>query len=268
MDQKGSHLGQYLYYYGVKFLIALSLCIGFFLSSSRELKAQSTINVSGYVYENRNNTDSVYPVGRINVIRLSDFKGTSTRSNGFFSINMLIGDTLVFTSIAHKMDTFICAADEKREELILNVMLQQEFHSLVGIDVYGKDFEGFKHDFIHLEVKDTVFFKMKPQWKFTEPGTNFGITINGPLTALWSVLSKKGKEQRKLAMLIAEEKEKAYFDSVYKRPVVLHFLEMDEQEIEKLVGFCKFTKHFIANNTDYELLLALEKCYQEYKRMH
>ncbi|MBI1185264.1 hypothetical protein GC194_13415 [bacterium] len=230
--------------------------------------AQSKVVLSGYVYEKTSEGDSILPVSNINVINLRNFTGTVSLNNGYFTLEIKKGDTVVFSSIAHTTDTFICSTDEPRSKLFLTVILKPEFHPLNSIDVYGKDFEGFKHDFVHLEVKDTVFIRLAPQWKFEPMKQGFGVTINGPLTALWNAFSKQGKELRKLAMLIEAEEEQNYMDSVYKRPVVLSFLELDESEIEDLVNFCNFSKQYVGRVTDYELLLALEHCYQEYKKFH
>jgi hypothetical protein len=225
--------------------------------------AQGKVHISGYVYEKA--SDTIRPVANINIINLRSFSGTVSSPSGFFDLAIRQGDTVLFTSIAHKTDTFIALPSETRSKLILTVVLKQQYHELLPVDVYGKDFEGFKHDFVFLDVEDTVVIRLAPQWKFQPMKQGFGVTINGPLTALWNVLSKQGRELGKLAVLLAEDEETRYLDSVYKRPVVLHFLELDEKEIEDLVKFCNFSKSYVAKSTDYELLLALERCYGAYK---
>ncbi|MFY0673842.1 MAG: hypothetical protein JXQ87_10570 [Bacteroidia bacterium] len=221
------------------------------------------VTVSGYVFEKLSDGDSSLPVGNINIINLRDFSGGVSSRSGFFSISARKSDTLIFSSIAHESDTFVCG---DRDKYFISVTLRPEYYELNPIDVYGKDFEGFKHDFVNLEVKDTVFIKLAPQWQFEPVKEGFGITINGPLTALYNAFSKQGRELKKLELLLAAEREQSYIDSVYKRPVVLHFLELSENEIEELVGFCNFSKQYVNRSTDYELLLALENCYQNFKR--
>lgn len=227
-----------------------------------EAKAQK-VTVSGYVFEKLSDGDTTLPVSNINIINLRDFSGTVSSRNGYFTISARQTDTLIFSSISHESDTFICG---DREKYFISVTLRPEYYQLNPIDVYGKDFEGFKHDFVNLEVKDTVFIRLAPQWQFEPVKEGFGITINGPLTALYNAFSKQGRELKKLELLLAAEREQDYIDSVYKRPVVLHFLELSESEIEELVGFCNFSKQYVNRSTDYELLLALENCYQNYKR--
>lgn len=225
--------------------------------------AQTKVQISGYVYEKSG--DTIRPVANINIINIRNFTGAVSSPSGFFDLAIRQGDTVLFTSIAHKTDTFISLPDETRSKLILTVVLKQQYHELNPVDVYGKDFEGFKHDFVFMDVEDTVVIRLAPQWKFQPMKQGFGVTINGPLTALWNVLSKQGRELGKLAVLLAEDEETRYLDSVYKRPVVLHFLELDEKDIEELVKFCNFSKSYVAKSTDYELLLALERCYEAYK---
>lgn len=242
-------------------LLIFCLAIGF-----QAVQAQSKVSVSGYIYEKLSDGDTTLPVSNINIINLRNFKGTVSGRNGYFSIEIKKGDTLIFSSISHESDTFICRKEELKNKFIIKVVLRPEYYQLNPIDVYGKDFEGFKHDFVHLEVKDTIFIKLDPQWQFEPMKEGFGITINGPLTALWNAFSKQGRELKKLDLLLAADREKAYIDSIYKRPVVLHFLELEESQIDELVGFCNFSKHYVNQSTDYELLLSLENCYQEYKR--
>lgn len=251
----------------VKKYLVIGLSIVFnIMVLAPELAAQKDIVVSGNVYErDSRSADTLYPVANINVINLKGFYGTVTSRTGYFSLEVEAGDTLIFSSISHIRDTFICNASEVRKEVFLNVVLKPRYHELHAIEVYGKDFEGFRHDFVHLEVRDTFAIRLAPQWTFEPVKEGFGITINGPLTALWNAFSKQGKEMRKLAQLIEEERNRAYMESVYKRPVVLRFLELDEDEIEGLVKFCNFSKQYVAQSTDYELLSALEKCYETYK---
>lgn len=224
------------------------------------------VTISGYVYQKANpERDSIYPIANITVINLRTFAGTSTDGKGFFTVRINRGDTLLFTSIAHKRDTFICPIEETRQKLFLSVVLQPNLRSLPEVEVYGKDFEGFKHDFVNLDIRDTVIIRLAPQWKFEPVKEGFGITINGPLTALWNAFSKQGRELRKLAQLIEAEQKKAYMDSLYKRPIILKFLELDETEMERLVAYCNFNKRYVEGATDYELLSALEQCYISFK---
>ncbi len=225
------------------------------------------VSVSGYIFEKLSDGDTTLPAGNVNVINLRDYSGTVSSRTGFFKFNIEPGDTLIFSSISHHADTFICPLKNYLTKYYISVVLKPEYYELNPIEVYGKDFEGFKHDFVHLEVKDTVFIRLAPQWQFEPVKEGFGITINGPLTALYNAFSKQGRELKKLELLLAAEREQAYLDSVYKRPVVLHFLELSESQIDELVGFCNFSKQYVNKSTDYELLLALEHCYQEYKKV-
>lgn len=225
------------------------------------------ITISGYVYQQApKGKDTIYPIPNVNVIDLRTFKGTSTDNNGFFTVQVQRGDTLIFASLAHKRDTFICPSEQERDKLFLRVMMQSRIRSLPEVEVYGKDFEGFKHDFVNLSIEDSVILRMAPQWKFEPVKETFGITIDGPLTALWNAFSKEGKELKKLARLIEEERKKAYMDSLYKRPIILKFLELNEREMEQLVAYCNFTTHYVEGATDYELLSALERCYTSFRR--
>jgi len=229
--------------------------------------AQNEVVISGYVYQKpKPKVDSIFPVANINVINLRSFTATSTDANGFFTTAARKGDTLIFSSVVHKRDTFIVGLNESRQKLFLSVVLEPQLYELDIVEVYGKDWEGFKHDFVNLEVKDTMIIRLAPQWKFEPVKEGFGITINGPLTALWNAFSKQGKELRKLAAIIAAEQEKTYLDSVYKRPIVLKFLELDENEMEELIHYCNFEKKYIEGATDYELLSALERCYESYRQ--
>ena len=256
----------YSHYSTVKKSIVILALVLIALAFNNSVSAQKNVVISGNVYErDGRNADSLYPIANINVINLRGFKGTITSRTGYFSLEIKSGDTLIFSSISHVRDTFFSKKTEARKEIFLNVVLKPRYHELHAIEVYGKDFEGFRHDFVHLEVKDTFAIRLAPQWMFEPVKEGFGITINGPLTALWNAFSKQGKEMRKLAQLIEEERTKAYLDSVYKRPVVLRFLELDENEIDGLVKFCNFSKQYITQSTDYELLSALEKCYETYR---
>lgn len=229
--------------------------------------SQGDIKISGVVYQRISDIkgDSLVALQNINVINIRTYNGVSSDEEGFFSIPVTAGDTLLFSSVTHFRDTFVVSADEHRKSLFLRVVLLPANYRLKAVEVYGKDFEGFRYDFVHMDVDDSQRVWLAPAWEVVEPRQGFGITINGPITALWNALSKQGRELKKLNTILEKERRQAFIDSVYKRPMVLHFLELDEDEIDDLIDYCALSDAFIARSTEFEFLQALERCYKEFK---
>lgn len=234
------------------------------------VKAQDStknIVISGYIYEVSNNDeDSVQPLSNIAVVNLRNHIGGASGRNGYFSLNAQPGDPIYFRSIAHVPDTYYVSGDEQEKRIFLRVKLRRATLKLKQQDVYAISYSTFKHEIINMELTDTESVYIPPMLGYVEPNQSFAIIRFSPFTAIYNNFSKAGKEQKKLAKLLAEDKRQEFLDSIYKRKFVLNFLELPNHEMDGFIDYCNLSPQLLERLTDFELLLALSECYEGYLR--
>lgn len=241
------------------------------ISANAQLFESDKIWVSGRIYEfDYFGKDSLSPAYNVNVIDLNSYTGTTSDRQGFFSIRVDKGDTLIFSSVKLKKDSFFTDPNDPNNEVFIKVVLQPANYHLKGVNVYGKDYAGFKYDFLHME-SDTIIISLATLGipnggSLVGPQESFGVTMYGPFTQLWQKFSKQGKELAKLASILEADRKQNFLDSAYKRKVVLNFLDMDEEEVETFIDYCALDPEFIKKSTDYEFLTALNVCLEAYRR--
>lgn len=245
-----------------------SICLIVGLATvARAQDSTKSIVISGYIYEvSRSDGDSVQPLSSIAVVNLRNHVGTSSGRNGYFSINAQPGDPIYFRSIAHVPDTYFVSGDEVEKRIFLRVKLRRATLQLKQQEVYAISYSTFKHEIINMELKDTESVYIPPMLGYVEPNQSFAIIRFSPFTAIYNNFSKAGKEQKKLAKLLAEDKRQEFLDSIYKRKFVLNFLELPSHEMDDFIDYCNLSPQLLGRLTDFELLMALSECYEGYLR--
>ena len=51
----------------------------------------------------------------------------------------------------------------------------------------------------------------------------------------------------------------------FDREVMMEYLEMDKQQLSKLLGDCSYSEYFIKKASDLQMIEAVLNCYEKYK---
>jgi len=90
-------------------------------------------------------------------------------------------------------------------------------------------------------------------------------SIFNPADFLYSTFSKKGASMRKLRRIKEQDELRNLLQSKYDRETLMNLLQMDKVSIDNILRNCQYTKEFITNSNDLQILDAISECYEEYK---
>jgi hypothetical protein len=209
-----------------------------------------------------------------NIYTLPGKKGGISDKNGYFYMQITSLDTLYISTIGYRTYTIICRKLIEEKNLRLQIFLEPKVYELQGVDIVSfLTYEEFKVELLKIPLKESVEFdfsfesSLYAQLLRAPASGNFGIGINGALTGLYDHFSREGKEKRKLAQIILEDKKSEYLFTKFNPYMVQRATGLtNEEEIVKFMAFCGFSEYFLLNATDEELRVATIKKFEYYTR--
>lgn len=231
--------------------------------------SQEEIKVKGTVIS----TTTTQVLDNVNIVNLNLVKGTSTDEDGKFEILARANDTLHFSYIGYKSikvkvtNDWLKYGDVKIEMTELALALEE-------VVVNQLRLTGF------LEV-DLRQIPIKTNYRYSisglstagyESGTNSqrGLTkvigsIFNPADVLHSIFGKKPNELRKLRQMKQDDEIRNLLASRFDREMLMVLLQVDRIDLDEIVAQCNYSKDFIQNANDLQILDAISECYEEYK---
>lgn len=201
-------------------------------------------------------------INTLNIINNRTGQVVATNENGDFYTRALAGDSIIITSFGYLRKGIKWDGIDKNPvfEVTLQPFMLQE---LVVRDKKLSD--------IHKEIQDFLanpndskairneLLKSMLNTNTTQPG--IGISID----ALYQMFSKEGKMNRKLADMQFQDAKSFYADLKYNKQVVAQITNLDQEDLDDFMEFCKPTQDFILHATDYELTFKILRCVGEFR---
>mgnify|MGYP000486225346 FL=1 len=89
-------------------------------------------------------------------------------------------------------------------------------------------------------------------------------TLANPIDFLYDQFGKRPRQLRELKAILDNENYRQKLAKNNNRNALFELTGLTSSQIEELLLFCTWDKQMIQYKTDYELLLSLYRCYQDY----
>jgi hypothetical protein len=190
---------------------------------------------------------------------------------GFFKIHVRLNDLLMVTSIGFYDFPIYIYDTIARENKLHIYRIIPKIYSLPGVSVLRLGtYEQFKYNFLSLKLPgpehpaDTSVFK-KIDKGIDTVGNAAPLTITGPVSALYNLLSKEGKSLRKYKKLKEEEEFWKKVEYKYNVEMLVRITHLQGPELYEFINFCNFSKEFIKESSEYEIIENVLEKLKEYK---
>ncbi len=231
------------------------------------LNAQDT-SVIGTV----TNASNDKPLESVNIVNLNQVNGVITNKKGEFEIAANVNDTLYFSYLGFKAikvrvtNDWIKYGNSTIELTELALALEKVVINQLRLTGY------LEVDIKQLPtVNDNYRYSISglPS-KGYEAGKRSGLTnvigsIFNPADFLNRMFGKKGKELRKLKKMKQDDEIRNLLASRFDREMLTTLLNVDRVDLDEMVNQCNYSKGFIQNANDLQILDAISECYEEYK---
>lgn len=229
----------------------------FMLLCFTTVKAQQKLYIKGYVV----GADTSSPIALANIHNISSNNRYITNRFGAFGINVLSTDTLEFSVIGYKNYTLVCANYLNQGDVPIVVKLQRSFIKLREVTISGQK-----------RRQDSMARAAAKRLKTDPLLNNYNTSISiynasqgGMLSSILAGGNKKIQEYERLMRLIEIYQEHNLVSEKYNIDLVKRATLLNDAKALDLMHYCNLPNYFILNSNEYEIILAIKNCYEEWK---
>jgi len=250
----------------MKYLLAFFI-LGFTLFSI-SIEAQEATFVKGEIISTSTNE----PLEKVNIVNLNQVIGTSTDDKGKFEIKASVNDTLHLSYLGYKSikvrvtNDWIKFGETQIGMTELALALEEVVVNQLRLTGY------LEVDIAQVPVTNNNRYSISglPNSGY-EAGSSpnavnkvLGAIFN-PADFLYNMFGKKPREMRKLRKMKQDDEIRNILASRFDREMLLALLQVDRFDLDEIVNQCNYSKDFITNANDLQVLDAISECYEEYK---
>jgi len=213
------------------------------------------------------------PMDRVNIVNLNQVIGTSTDDKGDFTVNAKLNDTLHLSYIGYKSIKVRVTNDWLKfgetkigmtelalalEEVVVN---QLKLTGYLEVDVKQVPIKSnYRYSISGLSNSGYEAGDRRPNAVSKVIGAIFN-----PADFLHNIFGKKPRELSKLRKMKEDDEIRNLLASRFDREMLLVLLQVDRFDLDEIVNQCNYSKDFIQNANDLQILDAISECYEEYK---
>lgn len=230
--------------------------------------AQESHIVKGVVLNAANDS----PLENVNVVNLNKVIGTSTNENGEFSIRASVNDTLFFSRLAFATIEVRVTEDWGKFGPVKIKMTE------VGIALERVVIQPVKlTGYLEIDAKNIPIYHNN-RYSISGLGSGYeagpsqanGVSkvlgaIFNPVDLLHHIFGNRPKQMRKLEEMRKNDEIRNLLRQKYDRETLMALLQLSKVDIDEILRRCEYSKDFIKNANDLQILDAISGCYEEYK---
>jgi hypothetical protein len=223
------------------------------------------VQVSGYVYTH----DSTGVVPFANIHNKRTKTGTQATIAGFYTVLVAPGDSVEVTAIGYKKAVLALPRGFTGTTFHYDISLKHLTYSLPTFTKYYIDMEIFTREFTAMEIPEEKRYITVDQGQITSKApvsSNFGVTLNGPFSWLYNKFSRKAREMAKLADLKSQQLDEYTAVQRLTPQFISIATGVSEEHSMELAEYCNISQDALLNYTNYDLIMALQRCLVVYKK--
>ncbi|HUX84201.1 MAG TPA: carboxypeptidase-like regulatory domain-containing protein [Chitinophagaceae bacterium] len=217
------------------------------------IPALGQVRVSGKVMD----SDTRLPLSLASVTDRQEGTGTLTGPNGNFSIQVRLGDWLVFSFLGYGPDSSRVTY-AVRDSAILIVYLRKSPFALSGVNVTTRSLD-YQRDSMERRY---LFGSTLDQQK-----TRGFAAVAHPLSGLYDLLSKKQRRVWKFQKMYRAYENEQYILSRIRLSVLQNLTGLQGGDLTRFLGWYKPDYNYVRNATDYELYEDIKAAAIQFRMM-
>ncbi|GGH72859.1 hypothetical protein GCM10011318_17280 [Phaeocystidibacter marisrubri] len=224
-----------------------------FLLSTLTLGTSAQTTLEGFVRA----ADNGEPVPSAYVVNKSSFKNVITNGLGFFSIEVEAGDSIVLSQISYNY-TYYVVPDSLGKKHVEIIVMEPRNYLIDEVEVYAYNLTTNQPRAMKLEEPNVPL-----EGTYNTP-TQLEPSISAPVDLLYWYFGSRPRQLRELQRLQKEDAYREQLRTGSNREILMEITGLSTQELEAFAWSCKYTGNTISTINDYELLVSLLNCYQDY----
>ncbi|MEM6720638.1 MAG: carboxypeptidase-like regulatory domain-containing protein [Bacteroidota bacterium] len=213
------------------------------------------------------------PMKTVHVVNLTTIKGVITNEKGEFEIDAKADDVLFFSFLGFKSIKVRVTNDMLKYKGSSTIRMTELAFALEKVVLTPYQLTGY------LEI-DAKNVPIRPNYRYRIAGLSTGYeagekapgaissvlgAIFNPADFLQNLFGKKPQQMRKLRRMKEDDKIRDLLSSKFDRQMLRELLQVERVDIDEILSLCNYSKTFITNANDLQVLDAINDCYEEYK---
>ena len=219
-------------------------------------------------------SESQKPLSASHILNLNSVTGTITNDEGFFEITASANDTVMVSYLGHssikikvtndllKGNELLIALYEKSEEIKEIIIKSTKLIGVLEVDVKQVPKDRFTRIKIN-GIRQTYEIARPRTSDFTSPIA----ALFQPVDFIYKLFGKKPKQLKKLQKIKKEDNLRKIMAGKFDREVMMEYLELDRNDLLKLISDCNYSEYFVKNASDLQMIEAVLDCYENYKAL-
>ena len=250
------------------FFALLVVCVGF--AAQAQNKEESNM-VKGAVL----NAATDKTMSDVNIVNLNQVIGTISDKDGNFKIRADVGDTLYFSYLGFKSIQIGVTEDWKKYGDVKIKMTEVGF-ALEEVTLEPMKLTGFLEiDAKNIPIYDDFRYRISGSNSGYEAGSSqpsgFSKTLSSifnPVDFLHSIFGNKPRQMRKLRKMKEDDEIQRLLEKKFDRETLAILLHVSKDDINKILRHCNYSKSFIKEANDLQILDAISECYEHYRALN
>lgn len=239
-------------------------------ASAQFMKIADRVIVAGYVFEETSGN----PLPYVNVYIKKSRYGTISDTSGYFMLSALVNDTIVFSSLGYDKKYVILTDSASENNKPLIVFLDTKFYEIRSVEVIAlRKYQQLEYEFTKMRLPDDDYifaannFPFRPAYldyyeRVNAPGLGL---VFSPISALYDMFSKEGKEKQKLAELQSRDYLSSIIDKKVSTELIMKITGLSAEETIVFLNWCNFSPEFILKLTDYDFISVIAYKNRQYQ---
>lgn len=239
------------------------------ISVGQFVRIADRVIVAGYVFDESSSQSLPF----VNVYVKSTRIGTITDTAGFFLLTAHFGDTLTISCLGY-FNKYVVLTDSTADNTKpLIVFLDTRVYELKSVDIIAlRRYKQFEHDFTNMKLPEDDYtyasrnfpFKPKDIDFYTRNDMSVAGFVFHPITAMYDLFSKEGKERRKLQELKDKDAQEEFLYERVNIDLIMKITKTTREETNLFLKWCNLSVDFISSLSEYELAKFITQKYDQY----
>ncbi len=255
----------------MKFVVIIALLIMTYSSAFAQEDRDEVYTIEGQIMNAANDK----PIFNANIINTNTVKGTVSDKDGRFKIDAAVNDTLYFSFVGFKSmqvrvnDDWIRFGEVKVKMTEVAIALEEVTVKNIKLTGY------LEIDAKNIPVYDNFRYQISGLDYGYEGGayqkSSFSRTLDAifnPTDLLYKVFGQKPQQMKKLRQMKEDKSIRDLLVDKYNRETLSAVLQISITDIEKILKRCNYSKDYIMEANDLQLLDAISNCYENYKAVN
>ncbi|MGB3590403.1 MAG: carboxypeptidase-like regulatory domain-containing protein [Nonlabens sp.] len=256
----------------MKYLLSLTFFLCIAISGKAQKDENPTVQEVRIVKGKVVNAKDDQPLNRVNILNLNMVKGTSSLPDGTFQIVARVNDTLFFSNLGYATINTTVTEDFLKYGDITIAMTESAI-ALEEVVVEDLALTGFLEiDARRAPIYNSRRYSINGLSTAYEGGDDEPNAVNkvlssvfNPADFLFNTFGKNGKNLKKLRTIKKEDEIRNLLQSKYDRETLMNLLQLEKVDIDAILRKCQYSRKFITEANDLQILDAISECYEEYK---